>query len=971
MALPSASKCEEASPAQKEREEREREKRAVVQKINADESLTASEKARKIQEALHGGSKHVLQAAEAATGPADSWLEKLSDADRHMVTCSVCQQVLNEPVTLPCQHHLCLKCVKEIRKLDDKKRNCPFCRVKLRTSEIEDVRVNAVLVATIRKLKAQHSGGDKKAQGPVARVCTEVREERPEEAFVTDKAKRKGMANAASGALKMTCSPHHFGPIGPEFDPLRNRGVVVGDTYPNRMACRMWGAHLPHVAGIAGQGDVGAQSVVLAGGYVDDVDEGSWFLYTGSGGKDLSGNKRTTKDHSSDQVFTLMNLAIKRSCEEGLPVRVVRSYKEKRSAYAPKKDAVEEAMAAEAEADRRAAGAAAGEGSGAGKRKRGAAEEDDDEDDEDEEEEEEEEQQPKKGAKKGKRVATASAKKAAAKPATGGTKGRKRAAEPEPEDDDEEEEEEDVEEGASGSEDAEEEEGQDREGGEEAGPGPGSRRVAMPTTLNPVRYDGVYRVLACWRNKGEQGHLVCRYLFVRCDNAPAPWSSGDAGDMPSLEIPKRAQDEIDKAIALGEEVVYMSTTPAWAFDPVMEEWTWARPQPGADKAARAGAKKGAKAARSPAEALAKQVKEAEKEVKKLKKELQEQRSCRLCKAVCLTPVYTPCAHLFCIGCIKDKLDPPAGAEGGKSRLSRAGSAASKKCCPGPGAKGSGARLCGKDLGGFLDSMQVNTTMAEQALKAQEEVRQAEAALAELLRQQEELAGEGGAAADPDADASPAEPEAEAEEAGAGANAPAPAPAQPAVDAAAAEAREAAAAAATARAAEIRAAAAAKAAAAKAQEAERRAQVVAALRLKYPEFEEALVADMVAVEEGKAAEVEKQLRGLRREAKQAANPPKPKTKPEEEGEEATAGAKKGGAKRGRGSGAGGKRKSAKAAAEPAPADEEEEEAEEEEEEAAEAEEVEVQEEVVIVEDEEEEEAPKPRKKGGKRQRKAAA
>jgi len=37
------------------------------------------------------------------------------------------------------------------------------------------------------------------------------------------------------------------------------------------------------------------QSVVLSGGYEDDRDEGEWFLYTGSGGKDLSGNKRTNK----------------------------------------------------------------------------------------------------------------------------------------------------------------------------------------------------------------------------------------------------------------------------------------------------------------------------------------------------------------------------------------------------------------------------------------------------------------------------------------------------------------------------------------------------------------------------------------------------------------------------------------------------------------------------------------------------
>lgn len=29
--------------------------------------------------------------------------------------------------------------------------------------------------------------------------------------------------------------------------------------------------------------------------YEDDIDEGDWFLYTGSGGRDLSGNKRVSK----------------------------------------------------------------------------------------------------------------------------------------------------------------------------------------------------------------------------------------------------------------------------------------------------------------------------------------------------------------------------------------------------------------------------------------------------------------------------------------------------------------------------------------------------------------------------------------------------------------------------------------------------------------------------------------------------
>lgn len=75
------------------------------------------------------------------------------------------------------------------------------------------------------------------------------------------------------------------------------------------------------MAGISGQASTGAQSVVISGGYEDDVDQGYWFLYTGSGGRDLSGNKRTNKVQSKDQEFTHYNEALRKSCEEGLPIR--------------------------------------------------------------------------------------------------------------------------------------------------------------------------------------------------------------------------------------------------------------------------------------------------------------------------------------------------------------------------------------------------------------------------------------------------------------------------------------------------------------------------------------------------------------------------------------------------------------------------------------------------------------------------
>lgn len=44
------------------------------------------------------------------------------------------------------------------------------------------------------------------------------------------------------------------------------QGIKVGEWWKDRLDCRQWGAHFPHVAGIAGQSNVGAQSVVLSGG---------------------------------------------------------------------------------------------------------------------------------------------------------------------------------------------------------------------------------------------------------------------------------------------------------------------------------------------------------------------------------------------------------------------------------------------------------------------------------------------------------------------------------------------------------------------------------------------------------------------------------------------------------------------------------------------------------------------------------
>lgn len=50
------------------------------------------------------------------------------------------------------------------------------------------------------------------------------------------------------------------------------------------------------------------------------------FMVLFSGGRDLSGNKRTNKEHAFDQTFEKYNQALRVSCRKGYPVRVVRYF---------------------------------------------------------------------------------------------------------------------------------------------------------------------------------------------------------------------------------------------------------------------------------------------------------------------------------------------------------------------------------------------------------------------------------------------------------------------------------------------------------------------------------------------------------------------------------------------------------------------------------------------------------------------
>ena len=82
------------------------------------------------------------------------------------------------------------------------------------------------------------------------------------------------------------------------------------------------------MTGIHARQHEGAFSIVLAGGYSEDRDDGDEFVYSGCGGRDLSGNKRTTKRQSFDQTMTAKNKGLAKNCnttnwKKGKPIRVV------------------------------------------------------------------------------------------------------------------------------------------------------------------------------------------------------------------------------------------------------------------------------------------------------------------------------------------------------------------------------------------------------------------------------------------------------------------------------------------------------------------------------------------------------------------------------------------------------------------------------------------------------------------------
>ncbi|XP_026440274.1 E3 ubiquitin-protein ligase ORTHRUS 2-like isoform X2 [Papaver somniferum] len=493
----------------------------LMRAIEADSTLNDQQKAKKRQELMTGKTSDDDDKKKKKTTGGNDVMDILGDN----LICLVCRELPERPVTTPCGHNFCLKC---FEKWAQGNKICPNRCRPLPQSMINNPRINSALVVAIRTTKvAQKKGLRKNAETVYESVNNQ---NKPDKAYITERAKRSGKANACSGKIFVTVPNDHFGPILAENDPERNQGVLVGESWGDRFECRQWGAHFPHVAGIAGQSKHGSQSIVLSGGYADDEDHGEWFLYTG---RNLSGNKRTNTDQSFDQEFKKLNEALRVSCRKGYPVRVVRSHKEKRSPYAPE---------------------------------------------------------------------------------TG------------------------------------------------------------------LRYDGIYRIEKWWRKVGIQGFKMCRYLFVRCDNEPAPWTSDEHGDRPrSLPVIK----ELNGAT----NVTDRTDSPSWDYDDEESCWKWKKPPPSSKTPVQTGnpGKEG-KGARNAS----------------LRDKVLKEFKCQLCRQVMSDPLTTPCAHNYCKHCLEAFF---VGQSSVRKRSYQGRTLRAQKTimkCP----------LCTTDLSEFLENPQVNRELME-------------------------------------------------------------------------------------------------------------------------------------------------------------------------------------------------------------------------------------------------------------------
>ncbi|KAF5202867.1 E3 ubiquitin-protein ligase orthrus [Thalictrum thalictroides] len=217
-----------------------------------------------------------------------------------------------------------------------------------------------------------------------------------------------------------------------------------------------------------------------------------------------------------------------------------------------------------------------------------------------------------------------------------------------------------------------------------------------------VQYDGVYRIEKCWRKIGKQEHKVCRYLFVRCDNEPAPWSSDEHGDRPrSLPV----IEELKAATGVTER----KEDPSWDYDEEESCWKWKRPPPLSRKTMDA---------RNPEDR--KRAQKAKKNAENLsgRDRLLKGLSCTICRNVMHIPVMAACGHSFCKSCLEGAFSGQIFVRE-RTCAGRRNLRAQKNVMKCPDA------LCLTDISDYIKNPQVNRglmgTIESLQLKAEEEI----------------------------------------------------------------------------------------------------------------------------------------------------------------------------------------------------------------------------------------------------------
>ncbi|KAK7250696.1 hypothetical protein RIF29_33290 [Crotalaria pallida] len=111
-------------------------------------------------------------------------------------------------------------------------------------------------------------------------------------------------------------------------------GIYVGDMFLFRMELCVLGLHGQIQAGIdylpgsmSSNGEPIATSVIVSGGYEDDLDDGEVIVYTGQGGQEKNSSRQ-----ASHQKLEGGNLALERSMHYGIEVRVIRGVRYEGSA---------------------------------------------------------------------------------------------------------------------------------------------------------------------------------------------------------------------------------------------------------------------------------------------------------------------------------------------------------------------------------------------------------------------------------------------------------------------------------------------------------------------------------------------------------------------------------------------------------------------------------------------------------------